>query len=513
MADSIRTVNAEVNLKGTASSQLKDLNEQLDESEQGFTSLTDEANKLIAAQTEGAGSTSVWGLAFKAFSAFGVVDLFAEMAFGAFAYAYSADDAALSTTGWMAELQKFVAGVIEPFVEIIRDLVEAFMEFKKWLLETEEGMRLIYATLIALSPLIGYFLVLGVWTLVSATYAWVAANWALILSYAPLILLWLGIAAVIGAVVLVIEDFLTWMEGGESFFGDWFGEWQGWGHAFSSIWDGMKNVAGNSWTWIKEKFAAGWKWLKSLFINDKGSFSEIFFSLARNIYDIFFNTWQWLKDLWNGTGTSIKGPIGDAINWIRTTLHETWEWLRTKFWELSDFIANEYPEVGQFIHDYIVAPLNVVLGVLQKILSFLGIFSEKFKDAAAVIGTAADGLDKFGQKRGLTPGQSGPMAPELVNASYQPKLKFDGARAGGGDVAAGGTYLVGEQGPEVLQMGGGSGRVIPNHSLGSKRLSLSIGAINITVTGNAVRDTIVSQVKEAIDILSREEFAVEAGLA
>jgi hypothetical protein len=41
-----------------------------------------------------------------------------------------------------------------------------------------------------------------------------------------------------------------------------------------------------------------------------------------------------------------------------------------------------------------------------------------------------------------------------------------GARAAGGPVSAGGAYLVGEQGPEILQMGNTGGNIVPNHALG-----------------------------------------------
>ena len=51
----------------------------------------------------------------------------------------------------------------------------------------------------------------------------------------------------------------------------------------------------------------------------------------------------------------------------------------------------------------------------------------------------------------------------------------DGTRASGGPVSAGNAYLVGEQGPEVVVMGG-NGTVIPNHELGGN-------TINITVNG------------------------------
>jgi methyl-accepting chemotaxis protein len=48
-------------------------------------------------------------------------------------------------------------------------------------------------------------------------------------------------------------------------------------------------------------------------------------------------------------------------------------------------------------------------------------------------------------------------------------------RAMGGPVSAGGTYLVGERGPELLTMGARSGYVTPNHAMGG-------GGINVTVT-------------------------------
>lgn len=55
-------------------------------------------------------------------------------------------------------------------------------------------------------------------------------------------------------------------------------------------------------------------------------------------------------------------------------------------------------------------------------------------------------------------------------------------RALGGPVAAGGTYLVGEHGPEVLQMGNQSGQVIPNGAyLGSGGGGAGGGAMHLTI--------------------------------
>jgi len=60
---------------------------------------------------------------------------------------------------------------------------------------------------------------------------------------------------------------------------------------------------------------------------------------------------------------------------------------------------------------------------------------------------------------------------------------FGGARASGGPVSAGKTYLVGEQGPELVTMGS-SGYVTPNHALGGGG-----GGVSIVVNNNAGPDT------------------------
>ena len=54
---------------------------------------------------------------------------------------------------------------------------------------------------------------------------------------------------------------------------------------------------------------------------------------------------------------------------------------------------------------------------------------------------------------------------------------LSGARASGGNVASGGTYLVGERGPELLRMGPNSGTIVPNHALGG-------GGVRVQVINN-----------------------------
>lgn len=55
----------------------------------------------------------------------------------------------------------------------------------------------------------------------------------------------------------------------------------------------------------------------------------------------------------------------------------------------------------------------------------------------------------------------------------------NGARAAGGPVSGGGLYLVGESGPELLQMGSGSGTIIPNNKIGSASTGGNSYTINV----------------------------------
>ena len=56
------------------------------------------------------------------------------------------------------------------------------------------------------------------------------------------------------------------------------------------------------------------------------------------------------------------------------------------------------------------------------------------------------------------------MAPAKTSLRYDPVS--GGFRASGGPVSAGGSYIVGERGPEMLTMGG-NGYVTPNNKLGA----------------------------------------------
>lgn len=70
-------------------------------------------------------------------------------------------------------------------------------------------------------------------------------------------------------------------------------------------------------------------------------------------------------------------------------------------------------------------------------------------------------------------------------------MQLNGARAAGGPVLAGGSYLVGERGPEILRMGSTGGRVIPNDQIGSGR-----GGMIFDLRGAVVTERLLAQVND-----------------
>jgi len=68
---------------------------------------------------------------------------------------------------------------------------------------------------------------------------------------------------------------------------------------------------------------------------------------------------------------------------------------------------------------------------------------------------------------------------------------LSGARAGGGPAAAGGAFLVGEEGPEILRMGSRSGTVTPNSAL---------GGVNITINAPGADAGTIARLKEIVRV-------------
>jgi len=93
----------------------------------------------------------------------------------------------------------------------------------------------------------------------------------------------------------------------------------------------------------------------------------------------------------------------------------------------------------------------------------------------------------------------GGVVSNFLSGIFTPKPK-----AMGGPVSAGGAFLVGEKGPELLQMGSKSGNIIPNHALGGTTNVV----VNVDASGSAVEgdDQNAKQFGEVIAVAIQAEI-------
>ena len=157
-----------------------------------------------------------------------------------------------------------------------------------------------------------------------------------------------------------------------------------------------------------------------------------------------------------GTNKIIKK--GSEINKVNENLNKT----KTA----ADQLNEKFMDIGQSVEDGIVSNLtDAVMGtktLAQAAISVLDNLKRKLVEVAIQKAVAGIGGKIGGFFSGL----------------------FGGKRASGGPVAAG-AYLVGERGPEILQMGSRGGNIIPNNQIGGGGTT-NVVTVNVDASGSSV---------------------------
>ena len=135
----------------------------------------------------------------------------------------------------------------------------------------------------------------------------------------------------------------------------------------------------------------------------------------------------------------------------------------------ADQLKNKFMEIGQSVEQGIVSNLtDAVMGTKTLAQAAIGVLDNlKRKLVEVAIQRAVSGIG----------GTIGGFLGGLF-----------GKRANGGPVSAGGAFLVGERGPEILQMGSRSGNIIPNDKIGggtTNMVTVNVDASGSSVAGNS----------------------------
>ena len=134
----------------------------------------------------------------------------------------------------------------------------------------------------------------------------------------------------------------------------------------------------------------------------------------------------------------------------------------------ADQLKEKFMEIGESVEQGIVSNLtDAVMGTKTLAQAAIGVLNDlKRKLVEVAIQRAVSGIG----------GRIGGFLGGLF-----------GKRANGGPVAAGGAYLVGEKGPEILQMGSRGGNIIPNNKIEggtTNMVTVNVDASGSSVSGN-----------------------------
>ena len=168
----------------------------------------------------------------------------------------------------------------------------------------------------------------------------------------------------------------------------------------------------------------------------------------------------------------------------------------------ADQLKEKFMEIGQGIEQGIVSNLtDAVMGtktLAQAAVSVLNDLKRKLVEVA--IQRAVSGIGNFigGALGGIFGGGGGILGRTAVGTSNQFVGRASAAafRANGGPVSAGGAFVVGEKGPELLQMGSRGGNIIPNNQLGGSTtniVNVSVDASGSSVSGSQTEGQALGQ--------------------
>ena len=166
--------------------------------------------------------------------------------------------------------------------------------------------------------------------------------------------------------------------------------------------------------------------------------------------------------------------------------------------EAAEKLKEKFKQIGQAVEQGIVENLtDAVMGTKTLAEAAINVLNQlKRKLIELAIQRAVSGIGNFIVNTlisAFTGGGGGKLASSaaLGKAASKatgipmnlPKGSFNiTPKAVGGPVSAGGSYLVGERGPEILQMGSRGGNIIPNNKMGGGTVNNI--TVNVDASGN-----------------------------
>ena len=214
---------------------------------------------------------------------------------------------------------------------------------------------------------------------------------------------------------------------------------------FQDHWDAIATIFEIAWAGIVMAFQLAWAQLQAVLEAAWALFQAVISVGLSVITGDWKGAWEGMKTmfigLWGALKTFLEGTLGGIVQFIATS----WEAVTGKFVNLKETATKTWSEFWnglQSIVNSVVGAINEVINTVKRTVD--GLISA-LKNMLNLAGQAGSFMSKGSGGSGLSYGAIG-------------------ARAKGGSVNAGQTYMVGEEGPEVFTASR-SGMIIPNDKL------------------------------------------------
>jgi tape measure domain-containing protein len=145
--------------------------------------------------------------------------------------------------------------------------------------------------------------------------------------------------------------------------------------------------------------------------------------------------------------------------------------------QTDDLVEGFVVDELKHVQDTIASAISKVIGTKDPLIT--GLINLLVQQV--LIRPMADALANAGGGGGIL-GAIANGVGAIFGASGGKNVSNYKARASGGPVTAGGTFLIGEDGPEILRMGGQSGLIVPNHQLGQPQMPTSVAVVRVELT-------------------------------
>ncbi|NCX55765.1 MAG: hypothetical protein EBW87_00990 [Burkholderiaceae bacterium] len=192
---------------------------------------------------------------------------------------------------------------------------------------------------------------------------------------------------------------------------------------------------------------------------------------------------KWLPKIAKGIGDVINGFEGKGGKGSGIALGKSLKTLADAIVQLFGAInttdTGKTRDVGETVRT-IADAINAVADAIGKLKTVYGYWDRflkgvgRFLPATALIAYEHNAVFSPDSNRGTNAGLRGAL--ESLRR-FLPNMNWGGARATGGSVRAGRSYLVGERGAEIVTMGG-NGYVTPNNALGGTTIININGVID-----------------------------------